>query len=92
MNDTELAIVKANDTMLEKLYSCTYNKKFLKEPQDQCSAVNHTEKVPGIYESENFCAEYTTKDTDKSQLDPLKSTLFDIPFGIRKTGRIIMYQ
>ena len=71
--------------MIEELYKCTYKKKFLKDPGNQCSAVNHTEKVDGIYENETSCVEYT----DTSQLDSIKANLFDIPFEIRKTGIII---
>ena len=78
--------MKTNDTILKALYSCTYKKEILKNPGDQCSAVNHTEKVPGIFESETACVEYT----DDSQFNSIKSKLFDIPFDIRKTGIITL--
>ena len=74
--------ISQNDSYVESLYSCKYEKKFLKDPENVCSAVNHTEKVKGIYENETSCVEYT----DTSQLQSIKNSLFDIPFGIRKTG------
>jgi len=78
----ELRSISQNDTYVESLYSCKYEKKFLKDPENACSAINHTETVKGIYENETSCVEYT----DASQLQSIKNGLFDIPFGIRKTA------
>ena len=83
VDQDELRSISENDTYIKSLYSCKYEKKFLKEPDNQCSAVNHTEKVPGIYENETSCVEFT----DDNQLEGIKNNLFDIPFGIRKTGK-----
>ena len=80
----ELNSITQNTSYVKSLYSCTYEKKFLKEPDNQCSAVNHTEKVPGIYINETACVEFESD----TQIQGIKDQLFDIPFGIRKTGRI----
>ena len=83
----ELDSITQNTSYVKSLYSCTYEKKFLKEPDNQCSAVNHTEKVPGIYINETACVEFESD----TQIQGIKNQLFDIPFGIRKTGRIQFY-
>ena len=79
----ELDSISQNTSYVKSLYSCTFEKKFLKEPDNQCSAVNHTEKVPGIYINETACVEFESDD----QVEGIKNQLFDIPFGIRKTGK-----
>jgi hypothetical protein len=72
------------------LYSCKYKKPFLKDPENLCSAVNHTETVVGIYENETSCVEYIAGTIKAAGLlDSIKKEPFDIPFGIRKTGIII---
>ena len=79
----ELKSISQNTSYVKSLYSCTFEKKFLKKPDNQCSAVNHTEKVPGIYINETACVEFESD----SQIIAIKDQLFDIPFGIRKTGK-----
>ena len=79
---TEIDSILNNDTYKAALYGCVYEKEFLKNPEDQCSAVNHTEKVKGIYTSETSCEEYD------GDVNKLPKDLFDIPFGIRKTGNL----
>ena len=81
----ELESIKQNASYVKDLYSCKFEKKFLKEPDNQCSAVNHTEKVPGIYINETACVEFESD----NQIDAIQKELFDIPFGIRKTGKSI---
>ena len=78
----ELTNLLGNVTESKRLYSCTYEKKFLKNAEDQCSGLNHTEKVPGIYTNETECVEYS-----EDEHDAPFNKLFDIPFGIRKTGK-----
>ena len=39
------------------LYSCKYEKTYLKDPDNMCSGINHTEKVDGVYINETDCVE-----------------------------------
>ena len=77
----ELGSIISNDTYKEILYGCKHTKNILVDPENTCSAIDRTESVDGIYINETYCEEY------KSGVTPLPETLFDIPFGIRKTGK-----
>ena len=77
----ELESIIGNDTYKEILYGCKHTKNILVDPENTCSAIDRTESVDGIYINETYCEEY------KSGVTPLPETLFDIPFGIRKTGK-----
>ena len=79
----ELDSIISNDTYKEILYGCKHTKNILVDPENTCSAIDRTESVDGIYINETYCEEY------KSGVTPLPETLFDIPFGIRKTGKRI---
>ena len=81
----ELRNIVDNVTETRALYQCTYKKEFLKDPENICSGVNHTKEVDGIYINETQCVEYKEDDHGNFFDDPNK--LFDIPFGIRKTGK-----
>jgi solute carrier family 6 amino acid transporter-like protein 5/7/9/14 len=76
----ELDSIISNDTYKEILYSCKHKKNILADPENVCSAIDRTESVDGIYINETYCEEY------KKGVTPLPETLFDIPFGIRKTA------
>ena len=79
----ELDSIISNDTYKEILYGCKHTKNILIDPENKCSAIDRTESVDGIYTNETYCEEY------KKGVTPLPETLFDIPFGIRKTGKRI---
>ena len=79
----ELDSIISNDTYKEILYACKHTKNILIDPENKCSAIDRTESVDGIYTNETYCEEY------KKGVTPLPETLFDIPFGIRKTGKRI---